>query len=91
MWCQRVGQGGKADEQDSGQPNRPGRIGWARLLKRVFDIDMSHCPNGGRGQLKVLTPILERAAIEKILTHLGFDPQPLPRGLARTAQSDQAW
>jgi hypothetical protein len=22
---------------------RPGRIGWARLLKRVFDIDMHHC------------------------------------------------
>ncbi|MGC1439121.1 MAG: hypothetical protein WA888_00775, partial [Burkholderiaceae bacterium] len=44
--------------------------GWARLLKRVFDIDMSHCPNCGQGQLKILAPILERAAIEKILTHL---------------------
>jgi hypothetical protein len=22
----------------------PHRIGWARLLKRVFDIDMQHCP-----------------------------------------------
>lgn len=25
----------------------PGRISWARLLKRVFDIDMQHCPNCG--------------------------------------------
>jgi hypothetical protein len=24
---------------------RPNRIRWARLLKRVFDIDMQHCPN----------------------------------------------
>ncbi|MGB7181222.1 MAG: hypothetical protein WBD51_04750, partial [Burkholderiaceae bacterium] len=56
--------------------------GWARLLKRVFDIDMSHCPNFGQGQLKILAPILERAAIEKILTHLGIDPQPPPRGQA---------
>ena len=84
-------QGDQANEQDSGEPNRPGRIGWARLLKRVFDIDMSHCPNCGQGQLKILAPILERAAIEKILTHLGIDPQPPPRGQARTAQSDQAW
>jgi hypothetical protein len=28
---------------------RPHRIGWARLLKRVFDIDMQHCPNCGTG------------------------------------------
>ncbi len=26
---------------------RPHRISWARLLKRVFDIDMQHCPKGG--------------------------------------------
>jgi hypothetical protein len=28
---------------------RPRRISWARLLKRVFDIDMQHCPNCGNG------------------------------------------
>ncbi|MBM3389693.1 MAG: hypothetical protein FJY26_09355, partial [Betaproteobacteria bacterium] len=28
---------------------RPNRISWARLLKRVFDIDMQHCPNCGAG------------------------------------------
>ena len=26
---------------------RPARISWARLLKRVFEIDMAHCPNCG--------------------------------------------
>jgi hypothetical protein len=27
----------------------PARMSWARLLKRVFDIDIEHCPNcGGR-------------------------------------------
>jgi hypothetical protein len=29
---------------------RPHRIGWARLLKRVFDIDMQHCPTCGDGE-----------------------------------------
>jgi uncharacterized protein (DUF983 family) len=62
---------------------RPHCIGWARLLKRVFDIDMEHCPNCGGGELKIIAAILERPVIEKILTHLGLNPQPPPRGRAR--------
>ena len=30
------------------------RISWARLLKRVFDIDMQRCPNCGAGELKII-------------------------------------
>ncbi|MCZ2088539.1 MAG: transposase [Burkholderiales bacterium] len=67
---------------------RPHRISWARLLKRVFDIDMQHCPNCGGGELKIIAAILERPVIEKILTHLGLDPQPPPRGRAREAGQD---
>ncbi len=78
----------------------PDRISWARLLKRVFDIDMHTCPNCGGGELKITAAILERPVIEKILTHLGLDPhvrhqtRPLPdlvherqgvRGLAEDA------
>jgi hypothetical protein len=51
-----------------------------RLLKRVFDIDMRRCPTCAGGELKIVAAILERAAIGKILTHLGLDPRPLPRG-----------
>ncbi len=60
-------------------------IGWARLLKRVFDIDMQHCPNCSAGELKIIAATLERPVIEKILTHQGLDPQPPPRGRAREA------
>jgi len=67
---------------------RPQRIGWARLLKRVLDIDMQHCPNCGAGQLKIIAAILERPVIEKILTHLGLDPQAPPRGRAREIGQD---
>ena len=31
----------------------PVRMSWARLLKRVYDIDIEHCPACG-GQLKVI-------------------------------------
>jgi hypothetical protein len=76
-------------EVETGQAG-PHRISWAQLLKRVFDIDMQHCPNCGAGELKIIAAILERPVIEKILTHLGLDPQPPPRGRARDAGQDFA-
>jgi len=33
-------------------------MSWARLLKRVFDIDIEHCPNCG-GALKIQSPPLK--------------------------------
>lgn len=49
------------------------RISCARLLKRVFNIDMPHCPNCGSRELKISAPTLERTVIEKTLTHLELD------------------
>ena len=72
-----------ADGQAEHAQVSPGRIGWARLLKRVFDIDMQHCPNCGAGELKIIAAILEQPVIQKILDHLGLDPQPPPRGRVR--------
>ena len=69
---------------------RPHRISWARLLKRVFDIDLQHCPNCGAGELKIIAAILERPVIQKILDHLGLDPQPPPKGRARESVQDFA-
>ena len=61
---------------------RPARISWTRLLKRVFEIDMEHCPNCG-GQLKIIAAILEASVIERILTHLGLQARAPPRVPAR--------
>jgi hypothetical protein len=62
--------------------HRPVRLSWAKLLKRVFEIDMAHCPNCG-GELKIIAVILEQPMIEKILTHLGLQARAPPRALAR--------
>ncbi len=57
---------------------RPARLSWARLLKRVFDLDLEHCPNCG-GELKIIAAILQTPVIEKILTHLGLQARAPPR------------
>jgi hypothetical protein len=46
-------------------------MSWARLLKRVFDIDVEHCPNRG-GALKIIAAIEDPPVIVKILSHLGL-------------------
>ena len=59
----------------------PVRMSWARLLKRVFDLDMERCECGGN--LKIIAMIEQPDVIEKILTHLGLSAQPPPRAPAR--------
>ena len=41
------------------------------MLKRVFTVDLEHCPNCG-GELKIMAAILEAPVIEKILMPLGL-------------------
>jgi Putative transposase/Transposase zinc-binding domain len=70
------------DSQEPPAHGRPMRLGWAKLLKRVFSLDLTHCPHCG-GDLRIVAAILQRQAIDKILNHLGLDPQPPPRAPAR--------
>ena len=55
---------------------------WARLLKRVFDLDLERCEQCG-GKLKIIAAIEEPVVIARILTHLGLAAQPPPRAAAR--------
>ncbi|MFN7510942.1 MAG: hypothetical protein ACK5TS_14800 [Betaproteobacteria bacterium] len=67
---------------------RPPRNGGARLLQRDVEGDLTPCPHGAAGALRIIPAVLERPAIEKILPHLAIDPQPPPRGRAREAGQD---
>ena len=69
--------------------HRPVRLSWARLLKRVFELDLEHCPNCG-GELKIIAAILEAPVIERILTHLGLQARAPPRAPARGPQLQAA-
>ena len=55
---------GQLADHAHAQPS-PARLSWARLLKRVFDIDIEHCPNCA-GRLKII------AAIEAVPADTGF-------------------
>jgi Putative transposase len=70
------------DYQEPPEHGRPMRLDWAKLLQRVFELDLTQCPHCG-GDLKIVAAILQRQAIEKILNHLGLDLQPPPRAPAR--------
>ena len=65
------------------------RMGWARLLKRVFDLDLEHCPQCG-GDFKIIAAIVEPAVIVRILTHLGLPARAPPRSSARPLALFQA-
>ena len=72
---------GEGDCTHTHAHSAPVRMSWARLLKRVYDIDIERCVCGGK--LKISAVIEEQAVIEKILTHLGLAAQPPPIAPAR--------
>ena len=61
---------------------------WARLLKRVFNIDVERCACGG--QLNIVAAIEEPVVIVGILTHLGLVARALPRAAVREFSLDYA-
>ena len=55
-------------------------MSWARLVNRVFEIYLEHCPNCG-GELKIIAAILDAPVIERVLTHLGLQARAPARGM----------
>jgi len=50
-------------------------IPWARLLARVFGIDVETCSKCG-GKMKIIAAIEDPKVIRKILDHMGLDTKP---------------
>src|SRR5262245_2725212 len=72
---------------DTGAP----RWSWARLLQRVFALDMAHCPFCQQGTLRMIAAITQGAVIRKILRHLKLAVDPPPIAPARLRQEAFAW
>ena len=53
------------------------RLSWAKLLARVFDIDVSQCPACG-GRMKIIAALTEPQAIRQYLPGVGLPARPPP-------------
>lgn len=65
----------KALPDNTAKPPSKSSISWARLLKRVFNIDVKTCPVCS-GKMKIIAAIEDPGVIKKILAHLGLPTKP---------------
>jgi len=72
-------QGLDGAETHPGTPYWP----WARLLGRIFGLDMRTCPFCRRGSLHIIAVITQEAVITRILRHLQLASVPPPIAPAR--------
>ena len=79
---------------EKAKPRDPRKLSWAELLKRVFQLDLTTCPDCG-GVLKFIAAITEQAVIEKILTSLNLAAEPPrfhpPRAPPQTSFFDEVF
>jgi hypothetical protein len=80
-------QGMTDEEPDTGSP----RWSWARLVKRVFALDMARCPFCQQGTLRMIAVITQGEVIRKILQHLQLSADPPRIAPARVRQDAFAW
>ena len=60
---------------------------WARLLSRVFALEMATCPFCRRGSLRLIAVITQESVITRILRHLQLAAVPPPLAPARGRQA----
>jgi len=76
-------QGLDGEEPHTGTPYWP----WARLLGRVFGLEMRTCPFCRRGSLHIIAVITQESVITRILRHLQLASVPPPIAPARYRQA----
>ena len=80
-------QGVDGEEAKTGTPS----WSWARLLGRVFALDMVTCPWCRRGALRIIAAITQASVITRILRHLKLASVPPPIAPARVHQDTFDW
>jgi Putative transposase len=76
-----------------GEEAKTGTPSWsqARLLGRVFALDMATCPFCRRGSLRIIAAITQAEVIRKMLPHLKLAADPPPLAPARARQETFHW
>ena len=80
----------KSSQTEPKKQKKSYSIGWAKTLKRVFEIDVQTCLNCG-GQIKIISAIHNPQLIKRILIHLGENSKvpelASPRGPPETEEN----
>ena len=72
-------------EQTTPEVSRAARAAWARLIKKVYEVDPMRCRHCG-AEMRILAVIEEAAVFARMLRHLGIrDPKPPSPGVTRMA------
>ena len=77
-----------AVKTDTKRSRQPKNYSWARLMMRVFELDVLSCPRCG-GRMKILCAINEPTAIQKILACLGLPSRAPPVAPAKPDVVDE--
>ena len=78
---------------EGGERSEPGGVAsgsWARLLKRVFAIDVSRCPRCG-SDLEIVAAVLDPKQIARYLGHMGMATAPPLRGGVKMRVLCEEW
>ncbi len=65
-------------EPDFDIPSSPGRASWARLIRKVFEVDPLLCKCGA--EMKIIAVLTDPKVVDRIILHLQqTDPATAPR------------
>jgi len=76
--------------QDPDDGAKQKRISWAKLLSRVFSLDMGNCELCA-GQMKAISAVIKQQIVVKILTHLGLPARAPPISPSRVPRQEEFW
>ena len=77
------------EEATAPEANHCYRLNWSKLLKRVFEIDVTVCQKCD-GQAKVIATIKDPPVVVRILKHLGLEHRPPSRAPPKPQSFDQS-
>jgi len=77
-----------SDATDDGAKQK--RISWAKLLSRVFALDMGNCELCA-GEMKAISAVIKQEVVVKILTHLGLPARAPPISPSRVPRQEEFW
>jgi hypothetical protein len=76
------------ESEDNGAKQK--RISWAKLLSRVFALDMGNCDHCGC-EMKAISAVIKQDVIVKILTHLGLPARAPPIAPSKISRQEEFW